>query len=74
MGSLSLGLRRFEHEMMEDQSDEEVEEDTYSFHGVGKRWPCARDLVAECRRCGTVVCRVSHFFPLIFLQIGFELS
>jgi hypothetical protein len=25
----------------------------------GKSGQCARDLVAECRRCGTVVCRVS---------------
>lgn len=25
----------------------------------GKPGLCARDLVAECRRCGTVVCRVS---------------
>lgn len=25
----------------------------------GKSSQCARDLVSECRRCGTVVCRVS---------------
>jgi hypothetical protein len=25
----------------------------------GKTGQCARDLVSECRRCGTVVCRVS---------------
>jgi hypothetical protein len=27
----------------------------------GKAGQCARDLVSECRRCGTVVCRVSWF-------------
>jgi hypothetical protein len=27
----------------------------------GKTGQCARDLVSECRRCGTVVCRVSWF-------------
>lgn len=32
-------------------------EDT-SRTSVGKAGQCARDLVAECRRCGTVVCRV----------------
>jgi len=26
---------------------------------TGKSGECARDLVSECRRCGTVVCRVS---------------
>lgn len=26
---------------------------------TGKSGQCARDLVSECRRCGTVVCRVS---------------
>jgi hypothetical protein len=29
----------------------------------GKSGQCARDLVAECRRCGTVVCRVSDQAP-----------
>lgn len=33
-------------------------------HRRGTR-PCARDLVAECRRCGTVVCRVSSLFFLL---------
>jgi hypothetical protein len=27
--------------------------------GVGKVGDCARDMVGGCRRCGTVVCRVS---------------
>lgn len=27
---------------------------------TGKSGECARDLVSECRRCGTVVCRVRH--------------
>jgi hypothetical protein len=37
---------------------------------TGKSGECARDLVSECRRCGTVVCRVSlrtdlfSFLPL----------
>jgi hypothetical protein len=30
--------------------------DDGSFHG--KSGNCARDMVSECRRCGTVVCRV----------------
>lgn len=29
----------------------------------GKSGQCARDLVAGCRRCGTVVCRVSPPLP-----------
>lgn len=30
----------------------------------GKSGSCARDMVAECRRCATVVCRVSIFATL----------
>ncbi len=30
--------------------------------GRGKVGPCARDMVGECRRCRTVVCRVSSQF------------
>jgi hypothetical protein len=29
----------------------------------GKSGQCARDLVSECRRCGTVICRVSRLDP-----------
>lgn len=32
--------------------------------GTGKVGECARDMVAECRRCSKVVCRVS-ITPLI---------
>ncbi len=32
----------------------------------GKSGQCARDLVSECRRCGTIVCRVS--FPTLVLH------
>lgn len=32
--------------------------------GVGKAGDCARDMVGECRRCGTVVCRVRTPFLL----------
>jgi hypothetical protein len=31
----------------------------------GKVGKCARDMVAECRSCGTVVCRVSDEFTII---------
>lgn len=34
----------------------------------GKAGSCARDMVAECRRCGTVVCRVS-FSPMNILEL-----
>lgn len=38
----------------------------------GKSGQCARDLVSECRRCGTVVCRVSIFSPLVFPGLRFS--
>lgn len=37
---------------------------------TGKSGQCARDLVAECRRCGTVVCRVSLRGHLSVLMMG----
>jgi len=33
-------------------------EDVGRTHYAGKSGQCARDMVSECRRCGTVVCRV----------------
>lgn len=33
---------------------------------AGKSGECARDLVSECRRCGTVVCRVNSSTTLTF--------
>jgi hypothetical protein len=39
---------------------------------TGKSGQCARDLVGECRRCGTVVCRVSlpGVYAIIFMLTG----
>ncbi len=42
-------------------------EDTSRASYSGKSGECARDLVSECRRCGTVVCRVSNITITLLL-------
>lgn len=42
-----------------------MEDTSRGAHYNGKAGSCARDLVAECRKCGTIVCRVSPTRPSI---------
>lgn len=56
--------------------DGERNEDLYAGNIVAMRRerrritsPCARDLVAECRRCAKVVCRVSFFFCVLVWDV-----
>lgn len=41
-----------------------MEDTSRGGHYNGKAGSCARDMVAECRKCGTVVCRVSWASPV----------
>lgn len=67
--SKSHGRRGAGQERMEDvEGSEGLESNGFPVEtGKGKVSPCARDLVAECRRCGTVVCRVRAFL-FLFLE------
>jgi hypothetical protein len=57
----------------------EPEENEYTWYYMSinetyrRKGNCARDLVAECRRCARPVCRVSGLRPSTYCPVGIDL-